>query len=736
MSEVNGLDIFKNEKLWINWIDIDGKKFPIPEIGGVYYKFDELPPLEKGKKGGVGIVLESLADGSSLAGVDLDGCLVDGALTPWAEEIIEELGTYTEVSPSGTGVKAFFIMEASNKTKMYRKSVQWPKYMSQKKAWGIECYTTGGRFFTVTWRQYRTFNQVQVLSARKLKWLSDRMKAFDLAAKAQKNVIKAFDHIANDDLPWDDWNTKGMALYNATWGSPAGQEAWLTFSQKSPKYNQAEALERWQHWRSSPGDYVTAKNIFTWASEFGYVAEDDIADLYNCREQVLELNNTYSHILMGKNSFILENIVREGKLFEIINIKSWREINAGRMPKFGAKDMPLYDIWLESRYRTVYKGIVLAPKGAAPYPDSMYNIWRGFAIEPKQGSTVGIGAGNRGWEKLKAHLYYIVCKQDIRSWRYLRQWLAHKIQFPGKKLGVAIVLKGDKGAGKTIVTEFLRKIFGPHFVRVSQEQHFLGNFNAHLEQALIVNAEEAFWAGKKKADGILKDMITGDIIQIERKGVDVYQARNLLDVVITSNNDWVVPATHDERRYFVLEVSDEMIGNSAYFNDIKDELEGNGPAAMLFDLLAEDLTDFNPRLVPATDALWEQKLQGMDSHEAYVLKVIEEGRAPGMAEDMTVVKAKLYDRYKDYVHENRGRETPVYEGLFSKFLINKLGCDKVRRRVEGSQVYCLQFPPLQEMRQRANAYFGHTIQWDEKEEWLIAITGGADTKRRNLDFNS
>jgi primase-polymerase (primpol)-like protein len=43
------------------------------------------------------------------AGVDVDGCRnpATGQLDPWAEEIVAALDTYTEVSPSGTGVKAF-----------------------------------------------------------------------------------------------------------------------------------------------------------------------------------------------------------------------------------------------------------------------------------------------------------------------------------------------------------------------------------------------------------------------------------------------------------------------------------------------------------------------------------------------------------------------------------------------------------------------------------------------------
>ena len=52
---------------------------------------------------GVGLVF-SPEDG--LAGVDLDGCRdpQTGEIEPWAREIISELDSYTEISPSGSGV--------------------------------------------------------------------------------------------------------------------------------------------------------------------------------------------------------------------------------------------------------------------------------------------------------------------------------------------------------------------------------------------------------------------------------------------------------------------------------------------------------------------------------------------------------------------------------------------------------------------------------------------------------
>jgi hypothetical protein len=66
--------------------------------------------LVNGEGGGIGIELGDLGDGTSLGGIDLDTCRApDGNFEAWAQEIIERFGSYTEVSPSGTGAKIFFL---------------------------------------------------------------------------------------------------------------------------------------------------------------------------------------------------------------------------------------------------------------------------------------------------------------------------------------------------------------------------------------------------------------------------------------------------------------------------------------------------------------------------------------------------------------------------------------------------------------------------------------------------
>jgi hypothetical protein len=64
---------------------------------------EALRACEEQGYGGIGFVFTPEDD---LCGVDLDGCLnpETGEMEGWAQEIVEELDSYTEVSPSGTGV--------------------------------------------------------------------------------------------------------------------------------------------------------------------------------------------------------------------------------------------------------------------------------------------------------------------------------------------------------------------------------------------------------------------------------------------------------------------------------------------------------------------------------------------------------------------------------------------------------------------------------------------------------
>jgi hypothetical protein len=88
---------------------------------------------EQGRFSGIGIVV---TDDDQLAGVDLDHCREPetGDIEDWAEDIVRKLNSYTEVSPSGTGLRIFFYAKLP------------PRH---RRIGNFECYDSG-RYLTVT----------------------------------------------------------------------------------------------------------------------------------------------------------------------------------------------------------------------------------------------------------------------------------------------------------------------------------------------------------------------------------------------------------------------------------------------------------------------------------------------------------------------------------------------------------------------------------------------------------
>ena len=167
-------------------------------------------------------------------------------------------------------------------------------------------------------------------------------------------------------------------------------------------------------------------------------------------------------------------------------------------------------------------------------------------------------------------------QRSILEW--FVNWMARLIQYPGEPAEVAIVMRSsEQGTGKGTVARALLHLIGHrHAMPVSNSKHLVGNFNAHLREIIFLFADEAFFAGDRAHIGVLNSLITEPILTIEGKGRDIMTFPNLLHIMMASNEDWVVPASADARRYFVLDVQPTVLGNREYFDKLNDELRTGG----------------------------------------------------------------------------------------------------------------------------------------------------------------
>lgn len=196
-------------------------------------------------------------------------------------------------------------------------------------------------------------------------------------------------------------------------------------------------------------------------------------------------------------------------------------------------------------------------------------------------------------------------------------------------------------------------------------------------------ADEAVWGGDKSAEGALKALITEPTLPIERKGRDAYIVKNVIHLMMASNNDWAAPVGMDDRRFCIVDVLPTKIGRHDYFTKIRKELNHGGYEAMLYDLQHYDLSKFDHRKPPQTEAALHQKVLGMTPTQRWWYDKLRSGQLLAWHDGWKteVSRRELHDDYIIVLQKTginrRGTETELAMAL--KDLVPGLGT--VRRHM-------------------------------------------------------
>ncbi|NBC37814.1 hypothetical protein GTZ99_14760 [Novosphingobium sp. FSY-8] len=364
---------------------------------------------------------------------------------------------------------------------------------------------------------------------------------------------------------------------------------------------------------------------------------------------------------------------------------------------------PAFDAWLVSDEAKRYEDVRFAPDGA---PSNVYNLFRGWSIQPRKGD----------WQLLRNHIFEQMCGRNEEYFEYVMTYLAHLIQCPGDKPGVALVITGKKGTGKSIIFDFIARILGPYLFKATNAKHITGAFNGHLEKALVLLCEEAFWAGDRSSEGTLKDLITGDKLPIEQKGLDARMAKNFTRVIMISNEQWVVPASlGDERRFAVFSFGDSRQGDTPYFQNMVDQMENGGCEAMLYDLL-----HFVPakgwnslRTPPKTVGLQNQVMESMSGIDRFMHDLIANGfndcdesddsyielneQVPTRVELITFRKALTVELRTAFQGDRAKVSIPKIQKAVGEWFNANVVTEKLPGRTNKSKIAII--PPLSEIRE-------------------------------------
>lgn len=443
-----------------------------------------------------------------------------------------------------------------------------------------------------------------------------------------------------------------------------------------------------------------------------------------------ELNTEHAVTLVGGKCVILREVtdpltgrpdiaLLSPSDFHTLHANNRIEVPAPR----GVQLLPVSRLWLEWPGRREYKGIVFDPSDQAR--PGFYNLFRGLPVIPAQGD----------WKLYREHLRTVLCDGDKERFDYVLAWMARCVQDPGgQRPGVALVLLGKQGTGKGVFMKYLGALFGSHFLHLTSSQQLTGRFNSHLKDALLLFSDEGTWGGDKIAEGVLKGLITEGTIFVEPKGKDGFTVANHVNLVIASNNSWVIPAGLEERRYLVLRVSEQHMQDKPYFRAICDEMNNGGLAAMMYDLLRLDISAVDLRSPPRTEALFEQILQTMPSAARFWHQLLVDGVFPKVTEEFGKRVVNHFtsssweswcgtdDLHCAYLEFARGLNDrhPLSREVFTKELMKLCpGLGTSRRSAGLRRVSGLTIPPLEECRKAFADAVKFDVPWpidDEEQE--------------------
>ncbi|MEA5669036.1 bifunctional DNA primase/polymerase [Stenotrophomonas sp. MH1] len=489
---------------------------------------------------------------------------------------------------------------------------------------------------------------------------------------------------AEDFQDHDRWRDLMMACHHATAGD--GRQEFIDWSTQDARYQGDAWLigRRWDSLHATAGRGarpITARLLHKVVQEAGgHVAVADAADDFDVYEDPVELGRGVDdaalreppkatgieavidelnerHYIVLDNGFQIiteerDPVFRGRVRYQRLSKSDFRSSYEHELVEKNDKLVTKADAWLKSARRRQYKGLIFDPSGKGQ--DGWLNMWKGWSVQPKKGD----------WSLLRQLILEVLVDGDRDHFEWVLDWIAFMFQHPEQVAEVAVAFRGEKGTGKGTLGRALFKLAGASGLHISSPGHLTGRFNSHLQNCVCLFADEAFWAGNKEGESVLKQLVTEPTLTYEGKGRDAVTGRNHVHIVMASNNDWVVPAGMDgERRFAVFNVNNRRKGNTAFFRALNRQLDEGGLAAMLHDMLTRDLGDRHPRdSVPQTQALIEQKAMSQSPEESWWNGLLDSGRLPGLMidlpwheESVMVDRDELYDDYVAYAKKLNAR---------------------------------------------------------------------------------
>lgn len=221
--------------------------------------------------------------------------------------------------------------------------------------------------------------------------------------------------------------------------------------------------------------------------------------------------------------------------------------------------------WDEGDIRFVMKngtyakahGIDFAPRRTSLFSQdnrTIINSWQPPAITPAQGGYPSIS-------KVMDSLFYNIVSNrdgqhlavDEAGKEWFLNWLSWCVQNPAGVPGVAVLFNGAAtGTGKNSMAHIIFRIFGEANCAKVTSRQLESRFTSTWIGRCFVFGDEIYSAeSKNEITDVLKDLVTGQTVMSEGKGVNGREVRNRAKFLFASNNALPLRLDPEDRRFAV-----------------------------------------------------------------------------------------------------------------------------------------------------------------------------------------
>jgi putative DNA primase/helicase len=303
--------------------------------------------------------------------------------------------------------------------------------------------------------------------------------------------------------------------------------------------------------------------------------------------------------------------------------------------------------WRESDYRKKVKleHIGFDPQGTDK--NIICNLWDSWPITPVEGDC-----------DLILDLILYLCSGegnavDLSAW--FIKWLAYPLQHPGAKMQTTAVFYGPQGAGKDLMGDAIKAMYGKYGGKINQRA-LETQFNEFLSKKLFIIANEvASGSDQYEMKNALKTFISDTEIWINPKGVAAYFEANHVNIMFFSNERKPVVLEEDDRRHLVVWTPPPR--DVDYYWKVAQQVKNGGVEALYHYLLSIDLGDFNEHSKPPMTIAKQELIDLSKGPALRFFDAWSRGEIEG-APFVPIQKPDLYKFFKLWCHKTGHRGMP------------------------------------------------------------------------------